>query len=163
MCVCVCVCVCAALSLPRAAPPCSLSSAACVSSHVQVVYDDHSFPKAGTAIGFSSSCATAGENDCDAGDIARASASCLAFSVTRPDCMATYSFGQPPSADCVQAFCTSQCFGDAFNLNEDCVVNTRANIDEQSRQTIMQLAPASLLQACPQPDHGTVLPGGGGH
>ena len=95
--VCVCACVCHAVSSSNHFAV-SLSSAVCVSSPVQVVYDDHSFPKAGTAIGFSSSCATAGENDCDVGDIARASASCLAFSVTRPDCMASYSFGQPPSA-----------------------------------------------------------------
>jgi hypothetical protein len=130
---------------------------------VQVVYDDHNFPKAGTAIGFSSSCATAGENDCDVADIARASASCLVFSVARPDCMTTYYAGQQPPASCTQAFCTSDCFGDAFNLNEDCVANPRANIDAQSQQTIMQLAPAALLQACPQPDSGTALPGGGGH
>ena len=62
---------------------------------IQVAYDDHNFPKQGTAIGFSSSCAVAGENDCDVGDIARASASCLLFATSRPDC-AAYQY-QPVS------------------------------------------------------------------
>jgi hypothetical protein len=88
---------------------------------IQVVYDDHNFPKQGTAIGFSESCGTAGENDCDTGDIARASASCLLFSAARPDCVAANTFGQPIPADCGPVFCASECFGDAFNLNEDCV------------------------------------------
>jgi hypothetical protein len=130
---------------------------------IQVAYDDHNFPKAGTAIGFSSSCAVAGENDCDVGDIARASASCLLFATTRSDCVAAAAFGTTPSADCTAAFCADECFGDAFNLNEDCVYNTRANIDDATKQTIQQLAPAALLDSCQAPDHGTILPGGGGH
>ena len=43
---------------------------------LQVAFDDLDFPVAGTSIGFASSCGTAGENDCDAGDVDRAIAAC---------------------------------------------------------------------------------------
>ena len=121
---------------------------------LQVAFNDHNFPVSGTTIGFSASCGTAGENDCDAADIARAVGACSAYS-------AAILLGNVAQQDA--DFCQSDCFGNAYNLNEDCVTNPRANIDPATKQQIQQILPANIMAQCPPPDSGTFEGGGGGH
>jgi hypothetical protein len=66
-----------------------------------VAFDDHNFPITGTSVGFSASCGTAGENDCDTGDIARATASCSIFALS-----GIYDVNAAGAN-----FCKSDCFG----------------------------------------------------
>jgi hypothetical protein len=133
---------------------------------IQVAYDDHNWPRSGTAIGFSASCATAGENDCGVDDLARAQVSCASFDLDRPDCVPG-AYGIPVDPSCTQAFCDHACFHEMYNFNQDCISNPRTTLDPDDIATFDQLAPPSLIQACPAPDTGTALPPppptGGGH
>ena len=78
---------------------------------IQVAYDDHDWPRSGTAIGFAASCATSGENDCGTDDLARATVACASFNLARPDCTAG-AYGIPVSDSCGPAFCGHECFNE---------------------------------------------------
>ena len=152
---------------------------------IQVAYDDHDWPRSGTAIGFSASCATAGENDCGADDLARATVSCASWDLERPECVpGAYGVNVDPS--CGPAFCQHECFHEicecrnslpwlqpcrltrslaalADNFHQDCLNNPRSTMSQEDQATFMQLVPPTLVAACPAPDSGTALPPGGGH
>ena len=68
------------------------------------------------------------------------------------------SNGGPLAQTCLAAFCGHECFGEAYNLREDCVVNPRAEIEMEVRSQINDLIPAALIQACPEPDSGEAIP-----
>ena len=148
-----------------------------------MAYDDHDWPRSGTAIGFAATCATAGENDCGPDDLARATVACTTFNMERPDCVPG-AYGIPVSDSCGPAFCGHECFNEmceckqlpalaaravpnpllpADNFHEDCLNNPRSTLSAEDQQTFSQLMPPSLVASCPAPDSGTELPPGGGH
>lgn len=126
---------------------------------IQVAYDDHDWPRSGTAIGFAHSCGEAGENDCGADDIARATVSCLTFSAAHPECIGGYGIAP---ASCAEPFCSDPCYNEVYNLNEDCVDNARSTMDADDKSTVRSLVPPQLLAVCSPPDSGTADPAGGG-
>jgi hypothetical protein len=128
---------------------------------IQASFDDDHFPRNGTAIGFTASCGMAGENDCDVADVDRTETECSLFLQQNPQC--NIQPHSQPSAACVAAFCGHTCFGEAYNLRQDCVVNPRANINASVIQQIQQIAGSAtpvtdLVGACPAPDTGETIP-----
>jgi len=79
-----------------------------------------------------------------------------------PEC-AGGPYGLPAPDSCREAFCGDPCYSELANLHDDCINNPRTPLPMEQQQTILQLAPQSLLALCGEPDSGTVLPHQDGH